>query len=179
MLEYVKLFRLLLLTLLALVLLSGVGSWFLWGKPWFMPVSFAVGRLERVLERLEQEQITAYRNQSWCKNIAYSYGNFSETESPTTCNLFEGEAKPFDDQGRAAFSDLRQSLLLTGVNINFLNVYFADGKIRLADFSLGCWLCNRTRYVYEPGYVLQPDLGSEMWFDAMNKNWYRVNEGWN
>jgi hypothetical protein len=37
----------------------------------------------------------------------------------------------------------------------------------------------RVPYVYEPNYVLQDDMGSEMWFDAINKNWYEVNEDWN
>lgn len=144
-----------------------------------LPQSVVIVQLEKLLPRLGQEQTTAYRNQSWCKNIAYSYGKFSDTDSPSTCNLFEGEAEPFDKTAKATFNDLRQTLLLTGVNINFLNVYFEDEKIRMADFSLGCWFCSRTRYVYEPGYVLQEDFGDEMWFDAINKNWYMVNEDWN
>ncbi len=144
-----------------------------------MPVSVVVGQLEKLLPGLEQTQTNAYRNQSWCKNIAYSYGNFSDTEFPSTCNLFEGEANPFDETAKAAFNDLRRTLLLTGVNINFLNVYVEGETTWLADFSLGCWLCSRTRYVYEPGYVLQEDIPNEMSFNAVNENWYVVNEDWN
>jgi hypothetical protein len=170
--------RILLITLV-LMIVSLVASWFLLGRLWILPRAVAVAQLEKLLPKLEQTQITAYRNQDWCKNIAYSNGNFSETTHPTTCNLFEGEAKPFDETSRAAFNDLRQTLLFTGINISFLNVYVEEGKIRMADFSLGCWFCNRTRYVYEPNYVLQEDIGGEMWFDAISKNWYIVKEDWN
>jgi hypothetical protein len=168
-----------LLVLVLLFVLSLFLSWLLLGRLWVMPKAVAVAQLEKLLPRLGQAQLTAYRNQSWCRNIAYGDGNFSETNSPSTCNLFEGEARPFDEPGRTAFNDLRQSLLLTGVNINFLNVYIEEGKIRQAEFSLGCWLCSRTRYVYEPDYVLPEDRGSEMWFDGINKDWYEVNEDWN
>jgi hypothetical protein len=160
-------------------LFSGLASWFLLGKPWFVLVTVATRQLENLLPKLEQTHLTAYRNQSWCKNIAYNHGNFSETQSPSTCNLFEGEAEPFDETAQDTFNNLQQRLLLTGVNINFLNVYFEDGKIRMADFNLSCWLCSRTRYVYKPGYVLQEDFENEMWFDAVSENWYVVNEDWN
>jgi hypothetical protein len=171
--------RRLLLVSLGLFVSSGIVSWFLLGKPWFIPASFAVKQLESVLPGLEQAQITAYRNQNWCKNIAYSKGNFSETTQPTTCNLFEGEATVFDETANVAFSNLRQTLLFTGVNISFLNAYYEEGKVRQVEFNLNCWLCSRTRYVYEPNHVLPEDIGSEMWFDAINETWYRVNEDWN
>lgn len=167
------------LTLLFLILLSVVATWFLLGKPWFIPASFAVKQLESVLPRLEQAHITAYRNQNWCRNIAYSYGKFSDTANPSTCNIFQGEVLTFDETSRGAFSDLRQALLFTGVNISFLNVYFEEDKVRQVEFNLGCWLCSRTRYVYEPDYLLPEEIGNEMWFDAINENWYMVNEDWN
>jgi hypothetical protein len=170
--------------LLLLFLVSGVLAWLSWGKPWFMPASFAAGQLERLLPGLEQTQTEAYRNQGWCKNIAYSYGNFSESSHPTTCNLFEGTPRAFDEQAKRDFQTLRQVLRLTGVRVAFVNIYYEGGtvtneRVRLAEFNLSCFLCSRTRYVYEPNYVLPEDMGSEMWFDAVNKNWYIVNEDWN
>jgi hypothetical protein len=171
--------RRLLLISLGLLVLSGIASWVLLGKPWFMPASFVVKRLERVLSGLEQAQITAYRNQNWCKNIAYNYGQFSETTQASTCHLSEGEVLAFDETANVAFGDLRQTLLFTGVNISFLTAYYEEDKLRQVEFNLNCWLCSRARYVYEPNYVLPEDMSSEMWFDAINETWYRVNEDWN
>ncbi len=168
-----------LLILFFLFLLSGIATWFLLGKPWFMPASFAARQLQSILPRLEQDHIEAYRNQSWCKNIAYRAGKFSKTSRPTTCNLFQGEPLAFDETAQVVFSNLRQSLLLTGLNVNFLNASFEEGKLKKAEFHLDCSLCSRTRYVYEPNYVLQEDMGKEMWFDAVNQTWYIVNEDWN
>jgi hypothetical protein len=141
--------------------------------------TFTVGQLERVLPSLEQLRLEAYRNQGWCKNIAYDYGKFSETSHPTTCNLFDGTAQPFDEQARRDFQTLKQRFLFTGVHIRFVNVYYDGETIRLAEFHLECFWCSRTRYVYEPNHVLQEDFGSEMWFDAINETWYQVNEDWN
>jgi hypothetical protein len=163
----------------ALLVISGFLTWFLWGKPWFITKTFAVGQLGRLLPGLEQSQLEAYRNQSWCKNIAYSYGAFSETSYPTTCNLFDGTAQPFDEQARRDFQILYRTFSFTGVRIRFVNVYYENENVRLAEFHLECFWCSRTRYVYEPNYVLQQDMEGEMWFDAINKTWYEVNEDWN
>jgi hypothetical protein len=162
-----------------LLIISGFLTWFLWGRPWFIPKTFAVQQFERVLPRLEAEQLEAYRNQSWCKNIAYTRGNFSETSHPTTCNLFEGTPEPFDDRATRDFQTLHRLFLLTGVRILFVKVYYENDAVRLAEFNLACFLCSRTRYVYEPNYVLQEDMDGEMWFDAINETWYEVNEDWN
>lgn len=149
-----------------------------------MPKTFAVQRLEALLPNLEQMGLEAYRNQSWCKNIAYNYGTFSETSHPTTCNLFEGTAQPFDEGARRDFQTLNRIFLFAGVRIRFVNLYYEnetveDKRLRLAEFHLECFWCSRMRYVYEPNYVLQQDMGSEMWFDAVNETWYEVNEDWN
>mgnify|MGYP003543114992 FL=1 len=154
-------------------------TWWWSGKPWLIPKTFAVQQLERVLPRLEGMGLEAYRNQSWCKNIAYDYGKISETSHPTTCNLFEGTAQPFDDRATGDFQTLRRIFLFTSVRIRFVNVYYENETIRLAEFHLECFWCSRTRYVYEPYYVLQEDMGFEMWFDAINESWYEGNEDWN
>jgi hypothetical protein len=172
------------LSLAILLFISVFFAWWWSGKPWFIPKTFAVQQLERVLPQLEQLQLEAYRNQSWCKNIAYSYGKFSESRHPTTCDLFDGIPQPFDDRATGDFQTLRQTFLFTGVRIRFVNLYYEnetveDKRVRLAAFHLECFWCSRTRYVYEPYYVLQQDMGFEMWFDAVNETWYEFNEDWN
>jgi hypothetical protein len=165
--------------LTVLVVISILLTWFLWGRPWFMSKTFAVQRLEALLPELEKMGLEAYRNQSWCKNIVYSYGQFSETSHPTTCNLFDGTAQPFDKKAKRDFQILNRTFLFSGMRIRFVNLYYKNDNVRLAEFDLACFLCSRTHYVYEPNYVLQQDMGSEMWFDAINETWYEVNEDWN
>jgi hypothetical protein len=165
-------------SLVVLLLISGISTWFLWGKPWLMPASLAVRQLEDVVRELEQSQVTAYRNQNWCKNIAYNYGKFSESSHPTTCNLFEGTPQPFDEQATKEFQKFRRTLRLTGVRVAFVNTYFEAGKLHSAEFHLNCLLCSRTHYVYEPKYVLPANEGSEIWYKAINQTWYVVNEDW-
>lgn len=166
------------LSFVVLFILSGLVTWWWSGKPWFITKTFAVEQLATVLPKLEQLRLEAYRNQDWCKNIAYDYGTFSETSHPSTCNLFDG-TPPFDDRATRDFQTLNQTFLFTGVRVRFVNLYYEGETVRLAEFHLECFWCSRTRYVYEPNYVLQEDFGSEMWFDAISETWYEVNEDWN
>jgi hypothetical protein len=162
--------------LIALGLLSGLVSWFVFGRLWLVPVKVAVKQHETVLPYLQEHQVRAYRSQSWCKNIAYKAGAFSESTHPSTCNLFDDEPQPLLDQARSDFQSLRRRLRGTGFRIAFINTYWVDNSLKSAEFDLNCWLCSHTRYVYEPNYVLPNDIADEMWFTPINQNWHRVNE---
>ena len=162
-----------------LLLASSILSWFILGKLWFMPVSLIVKQLEQTLPWLETQGLTAYRNQSWCENIAYNAGFFSKTNSPSTCNLFDGEAQAFSPQARADFQILRYKLRPTGARVAFINAYYESGSLQSVIFNLNCLWCPRTRYVYESSYVLPDNLANELWYKPINQDWYQVGEDWN
>jgi hypothetical protein len=93
-----------------------------------------------------------------------------------SCNLFAGEAQAFTTEARADFQTLRHKLLSTGLRIAFIQAYWIETGLKSVAFDLNCWFCNRTRYVYEPNYVLPEDVENEMWFTPINQNWYQVDE---
>lgn len=140
-----------------------------------------VQNLETAFAMIEQYHVTDYRNQDWCRNIAYAGGQFSDTTHPPTCNLFEGPAPSFTPAATAVFNSITQVLRQSGVRIMFFDADFnAAGRIRSARFDIDCFLCGRLGYQYQPNYGVVPeDIPDEMWFTPINHNWYKVKEDWN
>ena len=137
-----------------------------------------VTNLSKVFGPLEVLKVEDYRNQDWCKNIAYQRGKFSENLESTTCNLFEGQPKPMDDRARQDFQVIARSVAATGVNIDFLSAQYSPAhRLIRADFQLSGFC--RCSYVYSPRYHLPQDLKGEMEFTAINADWYFVWEDWN
>ncbi len=92
--------------------------------------------LETVFAMIEQYRVTDYRNQNWCKNIAYAGGQFSETTHPAICNLFAGPAPSFTAPATAVFNSITQVLRQSGVRIAIFDADFnAAGRIRSARFD--------------------------------------------
>jgi hypothetical protein len=149
------------------------------GRLWFVPTSVAIGQLEFLLPYIRKKQLTDYRNQIWCQNLAYAQGQFSQNNQVSACNLFDGEALPFTTEARADFQTLRRQLRGTGLRIAFINAYWTDNQLASAEFDLNCWFFSRTRYIYEPNYALPEDIENEMWFTPINQNWFQANEDWN
>jgi hypothetical protein len=165
--------------LILVLLVSSMLSWFILGKLWFISSSLIIAHLEQTLPWIEDQRLSAYRNQSWCKTIAYQAGAFSETKQPKTCNLFDGESLPFSSQARADFQALRQKLRVTGARVAFINAYYSSDSLQSVEFNLNCLWCPRTRYVFEPNYALPEDLGGEIWYQPVNQDWYQMSEEWN
>lgn len=163
---------------IALSLLLSIVSWFMQGRLWFMPLRVAVSQLEQTLHFLQQQGLTSYRNQSWCKHLAYARGKFSETPQASTCNLFEGEAQAFSPEAEASFASIRQRLRASGLRVAFIISALREDDL-MYEFHLNCWVCARTRLVYAPGYTLPEDTKGEIWYQPINRNWYQVNEDWN
>ncbi|MBD2079502.1 hypothetical protein [Leptolyngbya sp. FACHB-17] len=166
------------------ILIIGIihgGMPWLFGKSVFSSKSQQVQNLETAFAMIEQYRITDYRNQDWCKNIAYAGGQFSDTAHPATCNLFAGPAPSFTPPATAISNSITQVLHQSGVRIAFFDADFnAAGRIRSARFDINCFLCGRLRYEYQPNYGAVPeDIPYEMWFTPINHNWYKVNGDWN
>jgi hypothetical protein len=137
-----------------------------------------IANLPKAFSVLEQLQVHDYRNQDWCKNIAYKYGKFSKTTHPSTCNLFEGTPKSFDSQADRDFKSVAQTIASTGVNLDYLSIeYGKTRKLTKAEFNVtGCG-CS---YVYSPSYEKLPtNLGREIQYTALSQDWYFVLSDWN
>ena len=140
-----------------------------------------VHNLAHTLSLIEQSDMQAFRNQGWCKNIAYSRGRFSSNTQSATCNLFAGTPQPFDAQARADFDAIAHRLAATGVRVTWLiSTFDASGRLQSVEFEIDCILCQRMAYVYAPGYGTLPDtIPEEVWFTAINDDWYLREEDWN
>jgi hypothetical protein len=137
-----------------------------------------VANLPAIFQQLEKLEITAYRNQDWCKNIAYQRGKFSNNLQSTTCNLFKGQPQTMDPRAEQDFQEIALRLTAIGASIRYLSAKY-DGSNHLmeAEFHLDT-LC-RCSYIYQPGYTLPPNMSSEMEYTAIDPNWYFVWEDWN
>lgn len=132
--------------------------------------------LSRSLAVLEQFQVSAYRNQDWCKNIAYEQGKFSDNLD-STCNLFTGQSQAFTSQAKTDFAQVEKTLKQSKVRLHYLSVdYVPNGKIRRAEFALSS---GGNSYVYEPGYKLPKDVPNELEYSAINQDWYYFWQDWN
>lgn len=107
--------------------------------------------LPKVFDTLQTLEVEAYRNQDWCKNIAYQRGKFSSNLKATTCNLFDGTPQPMDAQATQNFQAIAHSMATTGVSIHFLSAqYDVSHHLSGAEFHLAT-LC-RCSYVYSPQF---------------------------
>jgi hypothetical protein len=135
-----------------------------------------VERLTNALPVLQQLQVENYRNQDWCKNLAYQQGKFSNNRESTTCRIDE-TSQFFTDQANQAFGQVTSAIQQTQVPLYAVVVdYGSDGRIRRAEFLL-------TRpggYIYEPGYRALPEsLPNELEYTAVNQDWYSYWQDWN
>jgi len=119
--------------------------------------------------------VTAYRDQDWCKVLAYARGSFSETTEHSTCDLFQGRPSKFDPQAQADFEQVRATLIETGISPSYVTVEYLDGAVLTAVFEVGCGGCDVGRYIYEAGRVAaSPELGpgSSQVILAPHWTWY-------
>jgi hypothetical protein len=134
----------------------------------------AVANLPKVLNTLEKLKVRAYRNQDWCKNIAYQRGGFSDNLEATTCNLFNEKPQLMDKRAQQDFQTVARAMAETGVEINFLfGKYDASNHLIGAEFDLST-LC-RCSYIYEPRYQAFPK-NSKGKYTAINSDWFFVDE---
>jgi hypothetical protein len=133
-----------------------------------------VNHLPKVFSTLQNLKVKAYRNQDWCKNIAYARGGFSSNLKASTCNLFTEKPIAIDDRAQQDFQAITSSMATTGGNIHFLSAAYdrADRLIR-AKFNLST-AC-RCAYVYQPRYSRLPEnIEGKMEFTAINSDWFFV-----
>jgi hypothetical protein len=133
-----------------------------------------VANLPKVFSTLQSLKVKAYRNQDWCKNVAYQRGNFSNNLKASTCNLFDGIPIGMDDKSRQDFQTISSAMATTGVNIHFLSAkYDRSDRLIGAEFNLST-PC-RCSYVYQPKFDRLPEsMKGEMEYTAINSDWYFV-----
>ncbi len=138
-----------------------------------------VNQLSSSLRILERYQVKAYRDQSWCKNVVYARGQFSNNLEQTTCNLFAGQPVPFDTQAQADFDAISTQLSGTGLLYITEAEYDEAGRLSYAQFHLDGRPI-RSSYIYAPGYgVLPESLPNEMEYSPINEDWYYQWMDWN
>ena len=85
--------------------------------------------IEAVFPVIERLHVRAFRNQDWCRNIAYARGAFSETDFHSTCDLFDGPYEDFDDVAAADFATVNRAFNDAGVAPDYVNVDFRDDRV--------------------------------------------------
>jgi len=137
--------------------------------------------LTRAFATLETHQVTAYRNQDWCKNIVYKRGKFSDQPHRSTCNLFPEDLQIFDAQAIKDFDEVATAVDHTQVDLHYITRldYDAEGALAQAQFHLATPF-SRYSYVYAPNYqALPPNIANEIEHTTINEDWYAVWEDWN
>ncbi|WP_310487434.1 hypothetical protein [Chamaesiphon sp. VAR_69_metabat_338] len=138
-----------------------------------------VANLPKVFSTLQTLKVKNYRNQDWCKNIAYKRGKFSGNLTATTCNLFDGKPIAMDDLAKQDFQTISDVMATTGVGINYLSASY-DPADRLVGATFNLSTICRCSYVYRPRYNRLPkNMQGEMEYTAINPDWYFVWEDWN
>lgn len=138
-----------------------------------------VANLPKVFSSLQALKVKDYRNQDWCKNIAYKRGAFSNNIMSTTCNLFDGKPIAMDEQAKQDFQTISDAMSTTGVGIHYLSASY-DSADRLVGATFNLSTICRCSYVYHPRYDRLPEnMQGEMEFTAINPDWYFVWEDWN
>ena len=112
-----------------------------------MSHSVATHRLEQTLPFIEQHHLSAYRNQDWCKNIAYTRGAFSSISvsqgMEQDCNYnLASPAQPFDNYAEADFAHTRDTLASTTLLIRKLHAEFdMQGRVYFVEFKIERLAC--------------------------------------
>ncbi|MGE0488283.1 MAG: hypothetical protein AB7S38_03600 [Vulcanimicrobiota bacterium] len=135
-----------------------------------------IQHLEGLFPTLASLEVRAYRNQDWCRNLAYHRGNFSQSTHPSTCNLFTGPVGPFDPQAQTDFDQITTALGGDRPRVLWLNLDYQDGKICLAEFALDR-AASRESYLYS--LEMPEDVGHEIIHKALGGHWYLRLEDWN
>ena len=152
-----------------------------WSQPDQDRMTRDVASLHKVLPTLEQLQVEEFRNQDWCRNLAYSGGRFSNTLQ-TTCNLFDGSPVDFTSKANADFARIADALNSSGVWIHLVwqVQYDAAGRATYAEFDLNPapWDSHRWSYVYDPGGPLPADMVNEESYTRIDSDWYFHWEDW-
>ena len=131
-------------------------------------------------------QVVAYRDQDWCRNIAYRGGVFSTEPMRATCNLFAGQpvAMPGTPSGEPGFARVRDALRRAqsrgGPAVRFFNAdYGPGGRLTAANFALDCsWpFCkSRTSYIYAPDGPAPQAMSHTGEVQPAGPGWYLVRE---
>jgi hypothetical protein len=138
-----------------------------------------VANLPQVFSALQALKVKNYRNQDWCKNIAYNRGGFSSNLTRTTCNLFDGKPIAMDERAKQDFQTIATAMAKTGVGIDRLSANY-DSADRLVGATFNLSTICRCSYVYHPSYQRLPEnMQGEMEYTAINPDWYFVWEDWN
>jgi hypothetical protein len=138
-----------------------------------------VANLPKVFSALQVLKVKDYRNQDWCKNIAYKRGGFSSNLTSTTCNLFDGKPIAMDERAKQDFQTIATAMATTGVGIDRLSANY-DSADRLVGATFNLSTICRCSYVYRPSYKRLPEnMQGEMEYTAINPDWYFVWEDWN
>jgi hypothetical protein len=137
--------------------------------------------LAAVLPLIEDLGLTSYRNQDWCRNIAYSGGRFSDNLEDETCRLFGLPRRPFTPEAQDALRRVESALAETSVDVYSVSVWKPDDAAPngRTEFDVVGGVFDRWRYVHAPGYRGLTNWPNEWVETAIDDDWYFVWEDWN
>lgn len=145
-------------------------------------MSQEVQRLEQAFPVFEELRLRGVRDQDWCKFLDYPNGAFTNDSEASTCNLFDGHPKPFDDAARADFARVADALRKTGVRTYLVwwIEYDDAGRMQSAEFDLAAGGSGRWSYIYDRGNTEpKEDIEGESVYTRINDDWWFWWEDWN
>jgi hypothetical protein len=141
-----------------------------------------VERLEQAFPVFEELRIRGFRDQDWCKFLDYPNGAFTNDSKASTCNLFDGPPKTFDDAATADFARIADALEKADVETYLVwwIEYDDAGRMQGAEFDLAAGDFNRWSYIYDRGNKEpKEDIEGESVYTRINDDWWFWWEDWN
>jgi hypothetical protein len=146
------------------------------------PIRSATARLAETLPVLTELRVSSFRDLDWCRNIVLDSVQFSETQSPATCNLpFDVPAHPFDNSASRAYERVKESLRSSGLVVFDVDGHLDDsGRILDMEFATDgdplrvCLQpCGWVVFAYKPGHGESLHTFEGVHVVPVDQNWYR------
>jgi hypothetical protein len=132
-----------------------------------------------VLPVLDDLGVRNWRDQDWCKNMAYAGGQFTTNAAASNCDYFDGPAGAFTDGAESDFARLRSAIRDAHVPVLVISRSEVIGGQGQITFDVAAGMFDRFSYVYQPGYDPGALPECDCVTTAIDQDWYFVNDDWN
>jgi hypothetical protein len=116
----------------------------------------------------------SFTDKDWCRQI-HIHGDafFDIGIEQSTCGGDKAKARPFDNEARRQFDQVKATIAKAGMHISDIEVYQdKDGRIDHADMAIVCFFC-RDAYVYSMDKDSIPQRAT---VTPLGQHWYYVED---
>jgi len=142
-----------------------------WGLPTMALAREQTARLQALIPQLENLKLRHYYWATGGRLLEYSRGLYADPQSAWSRAL---RSQPFDAVAERDYQRLVQ--LLKNGRVVVMGITHQQ---RCWEFQIDRGGFFRISYLYEPGYSLPADQGRERRYQAIDRNWYWLDEDWN